>query len=63
MIPRPPRCDTLWGMPKLVYALAVALSVGPSLVHAQETPKPQEYVLGPDSQRQPGVPQETVTKH
>jgi sugar lactone lactonase YvrE/enterochelin esterase-like enzyme len=37
--------------------------MGPSLVHAQETPKPQEYVLGPDSQRQPGVPQGTVTKH
>src|SRR5215831_1921865 len=50
-------------MPKLVCVLAVALSIGPSLVHSQEPPKPQEYVLGPDSQRQPGVPLGTVTKH
>src|SRR4029078_13549075 len=44
-------------MLKLICALAAALAVAP-LACAQE-----EYVLGPDSQRQPGVPQGKVTKH
>src|SRR5438105_10826845 len=47
-------------MPKVICALALAVS----FVHAQEPPpKQEEYVLGPDSQRHPGVPQGTVTKH
>src|SRR5439155_5127549 len=39
------------------YALAAALTIAPSLAPAEE------YVPGPDSQRQPGVPQGKVTKY
>ena len=46
-------CDML----KLTCALVAALTISPSLTRAEE------YVLGPDSQRQPGVPQGTVTKY
>ena len=50
-------------MRKLICALAAALTatfvITSSLTRAQQ---PQEYVLGPDSQRQPGVPQGKVTK-
>ena len=49
-------------MPKPICALAAALALA-SLVPAQDAVTPQEYVLGPDSQRQPGVPQGAVTKH
>ena len=47
----------MWDMLKLTCALAAALTISPSLTRAEE------YVLGPDSQRQPGVPQGTVTKY
>ena len=49
-------------MPKLICTLAAVLAIAPS-IFAQEVPKPQEYVLGPDSQRHAGVPQGTVTKY
>jgi len=45
----------MWDMLKLTCALAFALAA--SLAPAEE------YSLGPDSQRQPGVPQGTVTKY
>jgi sugar lactone lactonase YvrE/enterochelin esterase-like enzyme len=44
-------------MPKLICALALALIIVPPLALAEE------YLLGPDSQRQPGVPQGKVTKY
>ncbi len=47
----------MWDMLKLTCALAAALAISPLLMRAEE------YVLGPDSQRQPGVPQGTVTKY
>jgi enterochelin esterase family protein len=44
-----------------------ALLLGATLLRAQQDPKPQDekeaYKLGPDSQRQEGVPRGTVTKH
>src|SRR3954469_22617653 len=49
-------------MSKIICMLAVAAAMAPSLVRAQEA-QTQEYVLGPDSQRQPGVPQGKVTKY
>ena len=49
-------------MPKLICTLAAVLAIAASIL-AQEVPKPQEYVLGPDSQRHAGVPQGTVTKY
>jgi gluconolactonase len=55
MLNRP--CGNMWDMLKLTCALAAALTISPSLTRAEE------YVLGPDSQRQPGVPQGTVTKY
>src|ERR1043165_2107989 len=42
-------------------AAAVVAMVMPTAVCAQEAP--QEYVLGPDSERHPGVPQGKVTKY
>jgi gluconolactonase len=42
---------------KLICVLAAALTITLPLARAEE------YVLGPDSQRQPGVPQGKVTKH
>jgi len=45
------------GMRRLTCVLTAALTIAPLLVGAEE------YVLGPDSQRQPGVPQGKVTKH
>jgi len=53
-------------MRKLICALAAALTIAPPLARAQEVQPAQpaqEYVLGPDSQRQPGVPQGKVAKH
>ena len=54
-------------MRKLICGLAAALTIAQPLTRAQEiqptAPPAQEYVLGPDSQRQPGVPQGKVTKH
>src|SRR6185503_15615248 len=47
-------------MLKQIYLLAAVIAIAPWLTRAQEA---QEYVLGPDSQRQPGVPQGKVTKH
>jgi gluconolactonase len=44
-------------MLKLICALAAAIAIGPAPTRAEE------YVLGPDSQRQPGVPQGKVTKY
>jgi sugar lactone lactonase YvrE/enterochelin esterase-like enzyme len=44
-------------MRKLICSLALALTVAPPLACAQE------YVQGPDSMRQPGVPQGKVTKY
>src|ERR1700730_9867636 len=44
-------------MLKPICALVAALIVMPPLTRAEE------YVLGPDSQRQSGVPQGRVTKH
>src|ERR1700719_2143402 len=44
-------------MLKLTCAVAAVLTIAPSLALAEE------YVLGPDSQRQPGVPQGKVTKY
>src|SRR3954453_1974237 len=49
-------------MSKIICMLAVAAAMAPSLVRAQEA-QTQEYVLGPDSQRQPGVAQGKVTKY
>jgi enterochelin esterase family protein len=46
----------MWNMLKLTCILAAAL-IAPSLALSEE------YVLGPDSQRQPGVPQGKVTKY
>ncbi len=60
------RCGNMWDMRKLICALAVALTIAPPLARAQEVQPAQpaqEYVLGPDSQRQPGVPQGKVAKH
>ena len=48
-------------MSKVIFALALVLA--PLSIQPQEVPKPEEYVLGPDSQRHPGVPQGTVTKY
>lgn len=46
----------MYNMLKLAAVIAVAFSAAlPALA--------EEYVLGPDSQRQPGVPQGTVTKY
>ena len=47
----------MWDMLKLTCALIAALTIAPLLLPAEE------YILGPDSQRQPGVPQGKVTKH
>jgi gluconolactonase len=47
----------MWDMPKLTCVLAVALTIAPPLALAEE------YVIGPDSQRQPSVPQGRVTKY
>src|SRR5581483_5031296 len=47
----------MWDMLKPTLALVFALGVAAPFVCAEE------YVLGPDSQRQPGVPQGTVTKY
>ena len=47
----------MWNMRKLVYAVATGLAAVSLL------PGVQEYVPGPDSQRQPGVPQGKVTKY
>ncbi len=49
----------MWEMRKLICALTaiVIVTIAPSLTRAEE------YVLGPDSQRQPGVPQGKVTKY
>src|SRR5690349_18896977 len=44
-------------MPKLICALAAVLTIAAPLA------LPEEYVPGPDSQRQPGVPQGKVTKY
>src|SRR5258708_5484830 len=55
-VPRCP-CANMWDMLKLTCALVAALTISPLLMRAEE------YVLGPDSQRQPGVPQGTVTKY
>src|SRR6476646_1476602 len=44
-------------MLKLICALAAAIAIAPAPTRAEE------YVLGPDSQRQPGVPQGKVTKY
>ena len=41
----------------LTRTLAAVLMLAPAAAHAEE------YVLGPDSHRQPGVPQGKVTKH
>ena len=49
----------MWDMRQLICALAAALTISPPPACAQQA---QEYVLGPDSQRQPGVPQGKVTK-
>jgi gluconolactonase len=51
-----PWCN-MWDMLKPTLALVCALGLAAPLVCAEE------YVLGPDSQRQPGVPQGTVTKY
>src|SRR6186713_2956096 len=50
-------CGNIWDMRKLICSLALALTVAPPLARAQE------YVQGPDSMRQPGVPQGKVTKY
>src|SRR5215813_14363428 len=42
---------------RTLCALAATIVIAPSLAVAEE------YVPGPDSQRQPGVPQGTVTKY
>ena len=47
----------MWDMLKLTCALATALIIAPPLTRAEE------YIPGPDSQRQPGVPQGKVTKY
>src|SRR5712692_9013579 len=54
----------MWGMHKMICALAAILTIAPPVTRAQEAQEYvlQEYVLGPDSQRQPGVPQGKVTK-
>src|SRR6476646_11130759 len=44
-------------MLKLICALAAAIAIAPAPTRAEE------YVLGPDSQRHPGVPQGKVTKY
>src|SRR5436309_13634084 len=44
-------------MLKLICSLAAALTIAPPLALSEE------YVPGPDSQRQPGVPQGKVTKY
>jgi gluconolactonase len=49
-------------MSKLACALA-SFAFALSAARAQETPKPEQYILGPDSQRQSSVPQGTVTKY
>jgi sugar lactone lactonase YvrE/enterochelin esterase-like enzyme len=46
----------MWSMFKLTCALAAVISIAPAAFA-------EEYVLGPDSQRQPGVPQGKVTKY
>src|SRR5258705_11595529 len=53
----------MWDMRKLICAAAAALTIAPLMTRAQEAQPAQEYVLGPDSQRQTGVPQGKVTKH
>jgi len=50
-------------MSQLACVLAATLASALSTARAQETPKPEEYVLGLDSQRQTGAPQGTVTKY
>jgi gluconolactonase len=47
----------MWSMLKLTCVVAAALMIVHPAVHAEE------YVPGPDSQRQPGVPQGKVTKY
>lgn len=47
----------MWDMVKLTCAVLSVLTIATQLTHAEE------YTLGPDSQRQPGVPQGKVTKH
>src|SRR5437899_276477 len=49
-------------MLKMICTLAAASAIASFTVRAQEA-QAQEYVLGPDSQRQPGVPQGKVTKY
>lgn len=51
------RCGNMWDMLKPICALVAALIIAPPLTRAEE------YVLGPDSQRQSGVPQGKVTKY
>lgn len=47
----------MWDMLKLACTLVAALAIAPPLARTEE------YALGPDSRRQPGVPQGKVTKH
>ena len=48
----------------VVFAVASMVSVGTRAQAAPRAPAPpQTYTLGPDSQRQPGVPQGVVTKY
>lgn len=44
---------------KTLYSLLIALV----LVSSPQAPAQAQYTLGPDSQRQPGVPRGTVTHH
>jgi sugar lactone lactonase YvrE/enterochelin esterase-like enzyme len=50
-------CDTMSNMRKLASTLTVIATLLPVWTRAED------YVLGPDSQRQPGVPQGKVSKH
>src|SRR5437660_7172293 len=55
--PRGRACGNMWNMLKLTCALVAVLTIAPPPIRAEE------YVPGPDSQRQPGVPQAKVTKY
>jgi hypothetical protein len=51
----------------VLFCLALSLTA-PIVIHGSgrqiaPAPAPTEYVLGPDSQVRPGVPQGTVTQH